>query len=117
MKLLLDEMLSGAIASALNLRGIDTVAAQDQEDLRQLDDDAIFAVAQQGQQAVVTYNRNDLLSIYDAYGQRLEEHHGLIILNSRCFPQRHSATRGRIVIGLAQLAGTEPGPSFLHWLQ
>lgn len=117
MKLLLDEMLSGAIASALTLRGIDTVAVQDQEDLRQLSDDEIFAVAQQGQRAVVTYNRNDFLSIYDAYGRRLEEHHGLIVLNSRRFPQRRPATLGRIVTGLAQLATTEPGPSFLHWLQ
>jgi len=69
-------MLSGAIASALDARDIDTVAVQDQENLHQLDDEAIFTLAQQRQRALVTYNRNDFLAIYNAYGQRLEEHRG-----------------------------------------
>lgn len=117
MKFLLDEMLTGEIAAQLNRRRIDTAAVQEDEELRQLEDPGVFAAAQKQQCAVVTYNRNDFLAIYNEYGQLQREHHGLVILNSRRFPQRQPATIGQIISGLAGFARTNPGPSFLHWLQ
>ena len=117
MKLLLDEMLSGEIAAQLNRRKIDTVAVQEQEELRQLEDPAVFAAAQEQQRAVVTYSLGDFMAIFNDYAQHQQEHHGLVLLNSSRFPQRQPATIGQIIIGLVLLAKTDPGPSFLHWLQ
>jgi len=82
------------------------VVVQDNEELRQLEDAVAFAAAQEQQPTVVTYNRNDFLAIHNEYAQREQEHHGLVLLDSRRFPQRQPAAIGQIIGGLARLAQT-----------
>ena len=93
------------------------MALTDQAELRQLDDSAVLAAAVSRRRAVVTYNRDDFLALSNEYLEREREHYGVVIINSRRFPQRQPATIGRIVSSLHTLARTDPGMSFLIWLQ
>lgn len=117
MRFLLDEMLSGQIAAQLTLGGIDTIAVQDEEDLRQLEDPDIFAAGQAQQRVLVTYNRNDFLAIHADHVRRGLTHQGVVIVNNHRFPQRQPATMGRVIKGLQAVPGLALGESFLHWLQ
>lgn len=118
LKYLLDEMLSGTIATQLVTRGVDTFAVQDRPELRQLEDPDVFAFAQSEQRTVVTYNRDDFLEIERLYVERGEEHHGLIVLNSHRFPQRQPSTLGHLVKSLAAFASDHAsGFTAVHWLQ
>lgn len=65
----------------------------------------------------MTYNRDDFLAIDREYRSRGSDHHGVVVLRPRRFPQG-AASIGRLVRALARLvAGGTPYPSFVHWLQ
>jgi hypothetical protein len=64
LKLLLDEMLSPAIARALRARGHDVEAIKGHPDLEGLPDSDIVAVARREQRAIVTSNVRDFRPIH-----------------------------------------------------
>lgn len=116
MRLLLDEMLAGALAEQLRRRGHDATAAVERPELRGLDDAAVFEQAQAQERAFVTYNRDDFLALDRLYRADGREHHGLVILNPRRFRQGPAAI-GPLVASLAALAEAgAPYPAFVHWL-
>lgn len=117
MKLLLDEMLPARIAEQLRERGHDTLAVEADPSLRGLTDPDLFAHAQHERLAVVTYNREDFLALDREYRSRGSEHHGIVILHPRRFPQGPSSV-GPLVRALTGLADAgAPYPSFVRWLQ
>ena len=117
MRLLLDEMLSAEIAEQIRSRGHDALAVDKTPELRGLPDPDLFAQAQKQERAIVTYNREDFLALDREYRSRQQEHHGIVILHPRRFPQG-AASIGSLVTALASFveAGA-PYPSFIHWLQ
>jgi predicted nuclease of predicted toxin-antitoxin system len=116
-KLLLDEMLSAQIAAQLRRRGHDVEAVEEIPNLRGLSDPDLFVEAQRGGRAIVTYNREDFLALDLQCRSRGSEHHGIVILHPRRFPQGHGST-GALRAALATLlTAGPPYPSFIHWLQ
>lgn len=117
MRLLLDEMLSGALAQQLRALGRDVQAVVEQPELRGLSDAQQFERAQADRRALVTYDREDLLAVDRWFRQAGREHHGLIILNARRFPPGPTSA-GALVRSLAVFAADDPPyPGFVHWLQ
>lgn len=117
MKLLLDEMLSASIAEELRERGHDATAVEESPALRGLADPDLFDYAQRDGRTLVTYNREDFLALDRAYRHQGRDHHGLVILHPRRFPQG-AATTGALILALSTLLSAGPPyPSFIHWLQ
>jgi hypothetical protein len=116
-KLLIDEMLSASVAEQLRQRGHDVIAVDEHRELRGLSDADVFKHAQDGGRAVVTYDREDFLAIDRQYRGEGRDHHGLVILNPRRFPEG-KRTIGPLIASLEQLINAgDPYPSFVHWLQ
>ncbi len=63
LKLLLDEMFPAAIARALRSDGYDVIAVQEDNDLRESSDPALFATAQRLERTIVTENVKDFLPL------------------------------------------------------
>lgn len=117
MKLLLDEMISAVVAEQLRGRSRDVEAVSERGELRGLTDQDLFGYAQTAERAVVTYNRDDFLELDRRYRSENRQHHGIVILNPRRFPQGPVST-GALVISLEKLvASGPPYQSFIHWLQ
>lgn len=88
MRELLDEQLSGAIATELRSRGLDVEAVCERPDLIRRSDEEVMAAATAAARAVVTNNIKDFRPIA---ARRLAEgsgHGGLVLL-----PARRSRTR------------------------
>ncbi len=115
MKLLLDEQISGKVATRLRDRGHDVTAATDDTSLRGLGDHDLFDVAQQQGRALVTYNRSDFEPIIRQYAAENRVHHGLVIVHPTRFPSWEFARMAAALDGL--LGGPSLGGSFLVWLQ
>jgi hypothetical protein len=110
-------MLSARIAEQLRVRDHDVRAIDEDRELRGLSDPDVFAHAQQEGCAIVTYNREDFLALDREYASRRREHHGIVILHPRRFPQGEQSV-GALVRSLSSLiAEGPPYPSFTHWLQ
>lgn len=117
MRLLLDEMLSPALAERLRGLGCDVDAVAERAELRGLAALKQFEHAQDEGRVFVTYDREDLLAVDRWFRQAGREHHGLVILNARRFPPG-PAGAGALVRSLgAFAAGDPPYPGFVHWLQ
>lgn len=117
MKLLLDEMLSARIAEQLRSRGHDLLAVDEHPELRGLADIEVFGHAHLEERAIVTYNREDFLVLDQRYRSERQDHHGIVILHPKRFPQG-AGTIGALVKSLeAFIAGDSPYPSFVHWLR
>ncbi len=117
MRLLLDEMLSSAIAEQLRSRGFDAEAVDERPDLRSSPDLDLFEHAQREARAIVTYDRDDFLTLDRRYRDEGRDHHGIVIVNTRRFPQA-AATTGALVASLEALVHRGPPyPGFVHWLQ
>ncbi len=87
MKLLLDEMHAPAVAEALRIRGIDTIAVTERDDLRGLSDvDLLHAAAIEGR-AVVTENIKDFAVLHRHVSAAGEKHSGLVYTHPRRFPR------------------------------
>lgn len=117
MRLLLDEMIAARIAGQLRGRGHDVRAVDENPELRGLPDPDVFAHAQREERAIVTYNRDDFLALDREYASRQREHHGIVILHPRRFPQGEQSI-GSLLASLSSFAEAPPPyPSFIHWLQ
>lgn len=117
MKLLLDEMISSAIAQQLRARHRDVEAVADRSELRGLPDAELFDYAQMSGRAIVTFNRDDFLKLDRRSRSEGRDHKGIVILNPKRFPQG-AASIGPLVASLDKLIAVgSPYSSFIHWLQ
>lgn len=115
MKLLLDEQICGKIAERLRDRGHDVVAVTADPGLAGSSDSDVFEAAQAQERAVVTYNRDDFLTIVRRYGQESRNHHGLVIVNANRHPNDQFSHLVNALDGL--LRSFAPYPSFVTWLR
>ena len=117
MRLLLDEMLSAAIAEQLRVRGRDVVAVSEQPELRGLSDLDIFAHAQRDERATVTYNYDDFLALDRQYRAAGRDHFGIVVVRPRRFAQG-AGTVGTLVASFdALVEAGAPYRSFVSWLR
>lgn len=80
LKLLLDaDVSSRTLVRMLDERGHDLVAAGLRDDLKQLDDPLLFAVAQEQRRIVVTHNVRDFPEILAEWAAAGRSHHGCIL--------------------------------------
>jgi len=116
-RLLLDEMISSAIAAELRSRGFDVEAVEELPELKGSPDLDLLEHAQREEQAIVTYNRDDFLALDRRYRDEGRDHHGIVFVNVRRFPQA-AATAGALVDPLEVLLHRGPPyRGFVHWLQ
>ena len=115
LKLLLDEMISGAVAARLVQRGRDVRAVVESDELRGAPDETVFEAAQRDGRVLVTYNRGDFMSLAASYAADDRPHNGLVILHPLRFPGDQIAplataldeflSSGRVMV------------SAVHWLE
>lgn len=91
-RLLLDEMLSGAIAGQLRAKGHDIVAVVEDPALTGLADDQILAHATAAGRVLVTANIKDFMPLDARYRSASQAHAGLILVSTKTFPQDRSFT-------------------------
>jgi hypothetical protein len=89
-RLLLDEMLSGAIAAQLRTRGIDATAVVDDVALVSTPDEELLAYATEQRRVLVTANVCDFAAIANDWRAAGRAHHGLVYVANRTFPQDRS---------------------------
>jgi hypothetical protein len=104
--LLLDEMLSGAIAAPLRARGHDVVAVVENTALIGLSDDEILAEATTAGRALVTGNIRDFVPLDQRYKASGRAHGGLVLVSTKAFPQDRSFI-GAMVSALDDLLGED----------
>jgi predicted nuclease of predicted toxin-antitoxin system len=105
--LLLDEMLSGAIAEQLRAKGHDALAVVDDPALISLPDDQILAHATTAGRALVTANIKDFMPLDAQYRAAGQAHAGLVLISTKTFAQdrRFTAASTSALIALLD----EPG--------
>jgi len=116
---MLDEMYTHVIAEQLRARGHDADAVVERAERRGLADTDIFALAQAEQRTVVTENIPDFSVIADAYDQRGQVHHGLVLVDRGRYPRGSPGTIGHMVTALDRLLNEHPDDtptSLRHWL-
>ena len=91
-RLLLDEMLSGAIAGQLRAKGHDIVAVVEDPALTGLADDQLLAHATAAGRVLVTANIKDFMPLDARYRAAGHAHAGLILVSTKTFPQDRSFT-------------------------
>lgn len=80
LRLLLDaDVSSHTLVRLLTERGHDVVATGLRDDLKQLDDPVLFAVAQQHERILITHNVRDFPEILSEWAEAGRSHHGCIL--------------------------------------
>jgi predicted nuclease of predicted toxin-antitoxin system len=116
-RLLLDEMLGGAIAEQLRSRQHDVVAVVEDPSMTGLSDDEILANAAALGRAVVTLNIRDFVVLGERWRSAGRSHPGLVLVSTRTFPQ-DSAFIGALVTALDKLLVDDPPrPDTVTFLQ
>jgi hypothetical protein len=107
-RLLLDEMLSPAIARELRARGHDVRAIQEHPEWRAFDDRQVLELARAERRAVVTDNLSDMRPLhYEAITPGGPGDYGMIFIPGG-YP-RTKADTGRIVAALERRLTAHPG--------
>ena len=91
-RLLLDEMLSDAIAEHLRAKGHDALAVVADPALTGLADDQVLAHATAAGRALVTANIKDFMPLDARYRAAGQAHAGLILVSAKTFPQDRNFT-------------------------
>jgi hypothetical protein len=108
LRLLLDEMLSAAIARELRSRGHDVQAIQEHPEWRSLDDRHVVALARDERRVIVTDNLLDMRPLhYEAIAPGGPGDHGMIFIPGG-YPRARART-GMIVAALEQELAARPG--------
>lgn len=114
--LLLDEMLSGAIAGRLRAGGHDVAAVVEDPALVGFPDEEILAAASAAGRALVTVNIRDFVVLDRQYRVSGRTHSGIVLVSARTFPQDR-AFLGAVVGALGRvLDGDEPAPGAVTFL-
>lgn len=108
-RLLLDEMLSEAIAARLRDRDVDAVAVVEDASLVATPDEDLLAHAAGQRRVLVTRNISDFAAIANDWRAAGRAHHGLIYIASRAFPQDRSFI-GAVSAALASLCASASFP-------
>jgi nucleoside-diphosphate-sugar epimerase len=122
-RLLLDELLSPAIALALRARGHDVLAVSETRNqlLRGLEDRALLEHAVADRRAVVTDNVGDFLACHRSMIEWRTDHYGLVLFSNASFPRhRHDAFIRALVTALERLLVEHPADdrtSRVLWLR
>lgn len=112
MKLLLDEMLSPAIARELRARRHDAEAVAGHPDREALSDPDVLALARAERRAVVTNNLRDFRPLHhEAITPGGPGHYGMIFISGTYRRTRNDT--GKITIGLENLLAQYPGEADL----
>lgn len=112
MKLLLDEMLSPAIARALRSRGHDVEPVAGNPEREALSDPGVLALARSERRAIVTNNLRDFRPLHhEAITPGGAGHFGMIFIPGRY--RRTKADTGKIVAALEVILAQHPGESDL----
>lgn len=108
MRLLLDEMLSPAIARELRARGHDVEAIQEHPEWHSLDDRSVVALARAERRALVSDNLVDMRPLhYEAIAPGGPGDHGMIFIPGG--RPRTRADTGRLVASLERKLLAHPG--------
>lgn len=112
MKLLLDEMLSPAIARELRSRGHDVEPVAGNPDREALSDSEVLALARAEHRAVVTNNLRDFRPLHhEAITPGAAGHFGMIFVPGNY--RRTKAHTGRIIAALEAILSQHPGETDL----
>src|SRR5436190_13021864 len=106
-RLLLDEMLSGAIAEQLRARRHDVAAVVEDNALISLPDEDLLVAATEAGRAIVTANIKDFVPLDQRWKAAGQNHAGIVLVPTKTFPQNR-AFIGRRVDALDRLLRT-PG--------
>lgn len=123
MRLLLDEMMSGAVAGMLRDRGHDVVAVQEPEfaHLRGVDDCELLDHAARQRRAVVTDNVPDFVRCHRFLVDRGQPHFGLLLFTNETFPRhRPDVFVGQVLAALdleLQARPDDDDSSWIRWLR
>jgi Domain of unknown function (DUF5615) len=120
LKLLLDEMFPSVITHALRAEGYDVIAVQEDNQLRELSDPALFAAAQHLQRAIVTENVKDYLPLDAQSHAWADAHWGLVLTTNESFPRHHDRFIDALTRALGPLLAAHPEAatvSAIYWLQ
>ena len=109
-RLLLDEMLSGAIARHLRDKGHDVSAVVEDSAVVGTPDEELLVYATSNGSRLVTANIRGFAAIHASWSSRGRRHGGLVYIVNRVFPSDRSFV-GAIVTALDELlvAGQPPG--------
>lgn len=112
MKLLLDEMLSPAIARELRARGHDVETVAGHPDREALSDPAVLALARSEHRVVVTNNVRDFRPLHvEAITPGGAGHYGMIFMPGSY--RRTKSDTGKIIAALETLLKQHPGDTDL----
>ena len=120
MKLLLDSMYQPVIASQMQRRGHDIIAARADSSLEDLSDPAILAFARDQRRVLITENMGDFVRIDVQWRREGLVHCGVILVDDYKYQRRHGAGIGRLIRALEAWLIEHPGEanadSQLWWL-
>ena len=118
MRLLLDEMLSPAVADELAKLGHDAAAVASRADPREQPDGTVLAAARDEDRAIVTADIGGFRRLATAEAAAGRAPPPLILLHSRPWPGRNlSGAARRLVTALDALLASGAGVEGEHWLQ
>jgi Domain of unknown function (DUF5615) len=117
-RVLLDEMLSPAIAEQLRQRGHDVTSVAGDPELVGRPDEEILAIATAEARALVTCNIKDLLPIAQAWRADGRSHSGLVCVPASSFPQQRGFI-GTLIKAIDELLSSErpPGRNEISFLR
>jgi hypothetical protein len=104
--LLLDEMLSSAIAEQLRARGYDVVAVTEDASLVGRADDQVLELATVAGRVLVTANIKDFVPLDQQWRAAGHAHAGLVLVSTKTFPQDRTFV-GTIVAALDRLLNSD----------
>jgi hypothetical protein len=96
LRLLLDEMFTGDIATALRRRGHDVSAVVERSDLRRQTDEAILAAAGVETRVIVTNNVRHHVPLFTVALLEGRDHPGLLLTSDRSLPRTKRGTGGLV---------------------
>ena len=116
-RLLLDEMLSPAIAQSVRAAGGDAIAISERSELWRTSDEALLELAAEQSRVLVTDNVADFRTLELQWLPMGRSHAGLLYISSKTFPMSRRRT-GLIASGLISRhrTGSWPAPGHSDWL-
>ena len=105
---------------ALRTDGYDVIAVQEDNDLRESSDPALFATAQRLERTIVTENVKDFLPLDAESHAHTQPHWGLVFTTNQSFPRHHDRLIGAMIRALGALLDEQPSHravSAIHWLR